>query len=134
MRHIRVLRLGVSARLAHTEGQADTSVQLMREAAELEASTPKHAVTPAPTLPAHELLGDLLFEQGRAAQAFEAYERSLELYPRRFNSVLGAARAARAAGDASRTRRYYSDLITLAQGSTRASALAEARKFARASE
>ncbi len=134
MRHIRVLRLGVSACLAQTEGQSDSSVQLMREAAELEASTPKHAVTPAPTLPAHELLGDLLLEQGRAAQALDAYERSLELYPRRFNSVLGAARAARAAGDASRAHRHYSDLITLAKGSTRESALAEARKFARASQ
>ena len=74
----------------------------MREAAELEASTPKHAVTPGPTLPAHELLGDLLMEQKQPAEALAAYKRSLELYPKRFNGLLGAARAARALGDTSR--------------------------------
>ena len=71
----------------------------MREAAELEVSTPKPPVTPAPTLPAYELLGDLFLDQKRPAEAFVAYQRSLELYPRRFHSLLGAARAARATGN-----------------------------------
>jgi tetratricopeptide (TPR) repeat protein len=66
----------------------------MREAAELEASTPKHAVTPAPMLPAYEQLGDLLMEQKQTAEALAAYERAMELYPKRLNSLLGAARAA----------------------------------------
>ncbi len=70
----------------------------MRRAAELEASTPKHAVTPGPTLPAEELLGDLLMEQKQPAEALAAYRRSLELYPKRFNSLLGAERAASAGG------------------------------------
>ena len=64
------------------------------QAAELEESTPKHAVTPGPTLPARELLGDLLMEQGRAEAALEAYRRSLALYPNRLNSIRGAERAA----------------------------------------
>ena len=34
----------------------------------------------------------------QAAEVLAAYQRSLELYPRRFNSLLGAARAAKAAG------------------------------------
>ena len=71
----------------------------MREAAELEASTPKHAVTPAPTLPADELLGDLLMEQKQPAEALAAYQRSLELYPRAFQRPArrrpGGARARR---------------------------------------
>jgi hypothetical protein len=66
---------------------------LLRRAAELETDTPKPAVTPAPTLPALEQLGDLLLEQKRPAQALAAYRRSLELYPRRRNSLLGAQRA-----------------------------------------
>jgi predicted Zn-dependent protease len=70
-------------------------VALIRSAAELETATPKPAVTPAPTLPGYELLGDLLLEQKRAADALAAYRRSLELYPRRRNSTLGAARAER---------------------------------------
>jgi cytochrome c-type biogenesis protein CcmH/NrfG len=32
-------------------------------------------------------------EQQHASEALAAYRRSLELYPRRFNGLLGAARA-----------------------------------------
>ena len=99
----------------------------MREAADLEASTPKHAVTPGPTLPAHQLLGDLLMEQGQPAEALAAYQRSLELYPRRFNGLLGAARAARALGDESRARSFYRELLEVAGGGTRQPALKEAQ-------
>ena len=128
-RNIRVLRLEVGAWLSHAERDTAESVARMREAAELELATPKHAVTPGPTLPAQELLGDLLMEQGRPAEALAAYERSLELWPRRFNSLLGAARAARASGDAVRARRYYGELLGVAGGGTRVSTLDEARGF-----
>ncbi|HJU64512.1 MAG TPA: tetratricopeptide repeat protein [Gemmatimonadaceae bacterium] len=128
-RNIRVLRLAVDAWLAHAKGEKRGGERLMREAAELEVSTPKHAVTPGPTLPAHELLGDLLLEQDQPAQALTAYERSLELYPRRFNSLLGAARAARAAGDDARARGFYQQLLEVAGNGTRQPALSEARTF-----
>jgi cytochrome c-type biogenesis protein CcmH/NrfG len=75
------------------EDRREASVALMREAAELETSTPKHPVTPAPTIPAHEQLGDLLMEQRKPAEALAAYRRSLELYPNRFNSLRGVALA-----------------------------------------
>lgn len=127
-RNIRVLRLELSAWLAHVEGQKESSVALMREAAELETSTPKHAVTPGPTLPAYELLGDLLLEQKQPAEALTAYKRSLELYPKRFNSFLGAARAARALDDAAQARTFYQELLEVAEGGTRP-ALAEARSY-----
>jgi tetratricopeptide (TPR) repeat protein len=125
-RNIRVLRLELNAWLVHVEGQKEASIPLMREAADLEASTPKHAVTPGPTLPADELLGDLLMEQGRPREALAAYKRSLELYPRRFNSLLGAARAARALGDESVARDFYQELLEVADGGTRQPALKEA--------
>jgi tetratricopeptide (TPR) repeat protein len=128
-RNIRVLRLELNAWLAHVEGQRESSVAMMREAAELEASTPKHAVTPGPTLPAHELLGDLLMEQERPTEALAAYRRSLELYPRRFNGLLGAARAARALGDESLARTFYRELLEVADGGTRQPALHEAQTY-----
>ena len=68
-RNIRILGLEVRAWLAHAEGDTRSGVALMREAAELELATPKHAVTPGPTLPAYELLGDLLLEQRAPAEA-----------------------------------------------------------------
>ncbi len=128
-RNIRVLRLELNSWLAHLAGQRDSSVALMREAAELEASTPKHAVTPGPTLPAQELLGDLLMEQQRPAEALASYRRSLELYPRRLNGLLGAARAAAATGDASMARTWYRELLEVADGGTRQPALNEARNY-----
>ncbi|MEX0733577.1 MAG: hypothetical protein WD944_12420 [Steroidobacteraceae bacterium] len=94
-RNIQVLRLELSAWVAHAEGQEASSVALMREAAELETSTPKHPVTPAPTLPAYELLGDLLMGQKQPAEALVAYKRSLEFYPNRLNSLRGVAQAER---------------------------------------
>ncbi len=94
VRNIRVLRLELAAWRAHVEGENAAAISLMREAAELESSTPKHAVTPAPTIPAHELLGDLFMELRRPAEALAAYQRSLELYPQRYNSLRGVERAA----------------------------------------
>ncbi len=128
-RNIRVLRLELSAWLAHVERRKEPSVALMREAAELEASTPKHAVTPGPTLPAHELLGDLLMEQKHPAEALEAYRRSMKFYPGRFNSLFGAARAARALGDKSLARNFYRQLIAVAGGGMRQPGLKEARDY-----
>ena len=97
-RNIRMLSLELNSWIAHVEGKEDESVALMREAAELEESTPKHAVTPGPTIPARELLGDLLMEQKKYSDALAAYKRSLELYPKRLNSLRGAAGAAKAMG------------------------------------
>jgi tetratricopeptide (TPR) repeat protein len=128
-RQIRVLRLTVDAWLAHASSNRDSSVTLMREAAALEESTPKHAVTPAPTLPASELLGDLLLAQGRTAEALDAYRRSLALYPRRINSLLGAARAAHLLGDQALARTMYEEVIAVAGGGTRRTVLDEARAF-----
>ncbi|HKQ99606.1 MAG TPA: hypothetical protein VJT09_02970, partial [Pyrinomonadaceae bacterium] len=128
-RNVRILQLELSAWLAHVEGQREASVVLMQEATELEFSTPKHAVTPGPTLPAHELLGDLYIEQKRPAEALSVYKRSMELYPRRFNSLLGAARAARALGDESLARTYYRELLQVADGETRQPAVREARNY-----
>jgi cytochrome c-type biogenesis protein CcmH/NrfG len=65
-------------------------------------------------------------EQGRPREALAAYKRSLELYPRRFNSLLGAARAARALGDESVARDFYQELLEVADGGTRQPALKEA--------
>lgn len=91
--NIQMLRLELSAWIAHANGKQQEGIDLMRQAAALEAATPKHAVTPGPTLPAEELLGDMFVEQGRPADALAAYRRASSLYPNRLNSTLGAARA-----------------------------------------
>jgi cytochrome c-type biogenesis protein CcmH/NrfG len=75
------------------------------------------------------MLGDLLLEQKRPAEALAAYKRSTELYPGRFNALLGAARAARASGDESPARTFYQELVEVADGGTRQPALTEAREY-----
>jgi tetratricopeptide (TPR) repeat protein len=129
MRNIRVLRLEVQAWLAHAMRDHESSIKLMREATELEGSTPKHAVTPAPTLPAGELLGDLLLEQKQPTEALAAYRQSLRLYPKRFNTLLGAARAARATRDDVSAEAFYRVLLEIAGDGNRLLALQEARAF-----
>jgi tetratricopeptide (TPR) repeat protein len=112
-RQIQVLRLAVSAWLAHVQGKEDLALEQMQAAAELELSTPKHPVTPAPTLPAEELLGDLHMESGRPEEALAAYRRSLELHPNRLNSLIGAARAATALGNEEEAEAIHAALTKL---------------------
>jgi tetratricopeptide (TPR) repeat protein len=126
-RNIQVLRLELSAWLFHMQGQEESSVARMREAVDLETSTPKAAVTPGPILPALELLGDLLMEQRQPSEALVAYKRSIELYPRRFNSLLGAARAARARDDKSAAQAFYKQVLEVANRGTRQPELTEAQ-------
>ena len=128
-RNIRIMRLELDSWIAHFEGRNAESVARMRDAVDLEAITPKHAVTPGPTIPALELLGDLLAEQKQAVGALDAYQRSLAAYPKRFNSVLGAARAARAAGNAPVAQSHYRELLALGSNSTRRRAMQEARDY-----
>src|SRR5207244_1621691 len=58
------------------EGKNEEALAAMRVAADHEDQTEKHAVTPGPLTPARELLGDLLMELGRPADALPQYEAS----------------------------------------------------------
>ena len=128
VRNVRILELELQAWIAHAQMDTTSSRARMREAAELEQATPKHAVTPGPTLPAYELWGDLLLEQRNAAEALVMYRTSLESNPRRFNSLLGAARAAAAAGETTAARAFYTELLAVAAGSGRKAELDEAQR------
>jgi hypothetical protein len=107
---VEVQRLAVAAFVARMEKKDAEAERLMRSAAELEDSLEKHAVTPGAVLPARELYGDLLLELGKPAPALAAYEASLQRAPNRFYALSGAARAAKRAGDAAKTRAYYGKL------------------------
>ncbi len=127
--NIRLLRLALAAWVAQSEGRRARGLALLREAVALEDATPKHAVTPAPTLPALEQLGDLQMEQGSATDALASYRLDLARYPRRFNGLLGAARAARAIHDTVAARGYYAELLEVAKDGTLRAPLDEARRY-----
>lgn len=126
-RNIRILRLMVQARIAQSEANPEQSVAWMHEAVELEATTPKHPVTPGPTLPASEVLGDLLMEQANATAALDAYKRSLEAYPHRLNSLLGATRAAHMSGNEPMARTLHQELLQITDKKSASPRLKEAR-------
>ena len=98
---------------ARAEGRNDEALTLMRAAADLEDATEKHPVTPAPVVPARELLGELLLELNQPAQALVAFEASASREPKRFNGLAGAARAAELAGDLPKARSLYAELVAM---------------------
>jgi tetratricopeptide (TPR) repeat protein len=114
--------------LAKADGDADEAVRLMRSAAELERTVEKHPVTPGALLPPNEALGDLLTALDRPAEAMQAYLASDEIWPGRFNTLLGGARAAAAAGDEETARELYGRLLQVA-GDTQRSELAEVERM-----
>jgi hypothetical protein len=92
---VAIERLGAQAWLAFAERRPEEAVAQMREAAVREDATEKSAVTPGPLAPAHELLGDLLMELGRPAEALAEYRLTLTKEPGRYRSLHGAMLAAR---------------------------------------
>ena len=56
----------------------------MQKAATMEDGSEKHIVTPGRMLPARELLGDMLLEVGKPAEALKEYEASQLREPNRF--------------------------------------------------
>lgn len=112
-RYIEIDRLVLAGSLAHAEKDPEAAVARMREAAELEQTVQKHPVTPGAVVPPYEALGDLLLDLGRPAEALAAYEASLRIWPGRYNSLLGAARAAQHSGAAAQAGTYYAALLAI---------------------
>lgn len=108
-----ILRKAAAGWAARAEGKNDEAVQLLRAAADLEDTTEKHPVTPGSILPAREMLGDLLAELNKQAEALQEYEAVLKVSPNRFNSLYGAARAAEASGDGKKAKAYFENLAAV---------------------
>ncbi|HVS03114.1 MAG TPA: tetratricopeptide repeat protein [Thermoanaerobaculia bacterium] len=128
---VEIQRLAAQAWLDYGEGRRDEALATMRQAAEKEAGTEKHPVTPGEVLPARELLGDMLLEMGRHEEALAAYEAALERSPNRVNALWGAGRAAEALGRADAARRHYQALLDTcaeADAGVQAERLAHARQ------
>lgn len=95
----------------------------------MEDKSEKHIVTPGRILPARELLGDMLLELKRPAEALREFQASQTREPERFRGLYGAAQAAAQSGDVEKAKRYFARLVEMAaQGEARPE-LTEARKF-----
>src|SRR5262245_22710182 len=110
-----IQRLAVAGWIARADKKNDEAVALLRRAADLEAGTEKHPVTPGAIQPSREMLGELLLELGQPAQALAEFEASQRTDPNRFHGLAGAARAAELAGNRDKARSYYEQLLVLAK-------------------
>ncbi len=127
-----IQRRSASAWLAFTEGRHASALAEMRAAAGAEDRTEKSAVTPGPLAPTRELVGEMLLQMRRPADALKEFEATLKKEPNRFRALLGAARSAASAGDSERARTYASTLLKICDRADRPGRpeLIEARELA----
>ncbi len=111
---VEVQRLGIEAWVAFAKGQRDQALATMRTAADIEDKSEKHPVSPGRLIPARELLGDMLLESGRPAEALVEYEASQIRDPKRFRGYWGAGQAAAQAGNKEKAQFYFRHLVELA--------------------
>jgi tetratricopeptide (TPR) repeat protein len=126
---VEVSRLGVAAWTALAQGKRDEALTLMRSAADTEDKSEKHIVTPGRIVPARELLGEMLLELKRPADALKEFEASQIREPERFRGYYGAAQAAAQSGDKTKAKRYFAKLVEMAGQGTPRPELAQARAF-----
>ena len=86
---------------------------MMRSAAEREAGTEKHVITPGPLAPAREQLAEMLLAADRPADALKEFEAVQQVEPNRLRALL--APAGRRSWRATRTRRseYYGQVVEI---------------------
>src|SRR5258708_25035962 len=112
------------------EKKLDEAIELMREAADREDRSEKHVAMENRLSPMRELLGELLLEAKRPAEAAQEFELSLRAAPNRFRSLAGAGQATAMSGDRARARIYYQQLVALARDAdSQRPAFTRAREF-----
>lgn len=126
---VEVSRLGAGAWTALAQGKRDEALSLMHSAADMEDKNEKHIVTPGRIVPARELLGEMLLELKRPADALKEFEASHVREPERFRGYYGAAQAATQSGDKVKAKRYFARLVEIAGQGTARPELAQARAF-----
>jgi tetratricopeptide (TPR) repeat protein len=124
-----VQRISAEAWIAFARGQRDEGLTQMHAAADLEDKGEKHPVSPGRLIPARELLGDMLLESGRPADALVEYEASQIRDPKRFRGFWGAGEAAAQAGNKDKARYHLTKLVEMAGSADPRPELATARDY-----
>ena len=99
--------------LAYAEGKHDDAVRLLRTIADKEEGEAEASQG----IPAHEMIGDMLLEDGHSEAALAEYETTLKTNPGRFNALYGAAEAAERASRHDQANQYYSQIVKNCDGS-----------------
>ncbi len=125
-----IRELEISALLAAAKKNFDEAVTAMQKATALETEMSPPSGPPSLIKPSHELFGEILLRAGRAKEAAEQFAVALSRQPNRARSLLGAARAAAAAGNRAAAVETYQKLLGIwRQADADLPELREAREF-----
>jgi tetratricopeptide (TPR) repeat protein len=111
--------------LAFAKGKPDQALQELREGADRQDKSGGESVS----IPAREMLADMLMELKRPAEALVEYKTVLKNSPNRFNGLLGAARSAQATGNATVAQSFYAKLAEICAAGADRPELAEAKTY-----
>src|SRR6266850_1262698 len=111
--------------LAFAKGKSDEALQELRAAADHQNKNGGESVG----IPAREMLADMLSELKRPAEALVEYQTDIKNSPNRFDALLGAARAAQAAGDTTVAQSFYARLASICSPGADRPELAEVKTF-----
>jgi tetratricopeptide (TPR) repeat protein len=107
------------------EGKHDDAVREMGAIADRQDALGVDSLS----IPAREMLADMLLELKRPADALTEYKTALKNSPKRFDGLLGAARAAQASGDAGAAQSFYAQLASVCSPGADRPELAEAKTY-----
>lgn len=110
--------------LNYAQGKHAEAVRLMRNAATQEDAAGVDSLT----MPAREMLGDMLVEMKRPAAALAEYKAALKESPNRFDALYGAAQAAQLTGNTTEARGYLAKLVAVCSPDADRPELQEARE------
>ena len=127
---VEIQRIAANAWTLFAEGKQEVALQEMTSAVQLDDSTDKHPVTPGGVVPIRALLGDMLLELKRPAEAEQEFKKLLTTEPNRFAGIYGAARAAEMKGDRKAAAEMYRRLSEqAAQGNQDRPELKQAKQY-----
>ncbi len=104
---IAIMERQVAAVMALAAGRGSEAVDILTAATRAELALPAPLGLPIPLIPAPELLGEVLLELDRPAEALPAFAQALARNANRTRSVLGSARAAARLAQTEIAREHY---------------------------
>jgi tetratricopeptide (TPR) repeat protein len=108
---LEVQALEIAAVASAAQGNLDTAITTMQNAVTLEETMPPPPGPPLVIKPAHELLGEILLQAQRPADAAQQFATALYRHPNRARALLGAARAATQRGERTQAVDAYTQLL-----------------------
>lgn len=106
-----IQRLEIVAVASASKDRLDEAIKRMEKAAAIEDSAPPPPGPPALIKPAHELLGEMLLQADRPAEAEKQFGAALVRHTSRARSLLGAARAAARQGKCENAMNIYAEFL-----------------------